>query len=84
MSHMEIQNEHRSDSLLGLNLMEEYELLLHDTGAKGIREATQPDEENALTGWTKGVMPYSIGVSYYSNGVWLHQTPCVDIPNKNF
>jgi hypothetical protein len=49
-SHIEIRNERWRDSLLGLNLMEEYKLLLHDTRAKGIRGVTQPDEENSLTG----------------------------------
>ena len=49
MFHIEIRNEHRGNSLLGLNLMEEYkrsgpadESLLHDNKAKGIRGATQP------------------------------------------
>jgi hypothetical protein len=49
--------------------MEKFKLLLHDAGGKEIRETTQPDEENALTGWAKGVTPYSVGVSCYSNGV---------------
>jgi hypothetical protein len=43
-------NIDRSDSLLGLNLMEEYKSLLHDNQVNGIRGATQPDEENSLTG----------------------------------
>jgi hypothetical protein len=50
MSRIEIRSERRRDSLLGLNLMEEYKSLLHDARAKGIREVTQPDEENSLTG----------------------------------
>jgi hypothetical protein len=71
MFHVEIRNEYEDNSLLGLNLMEEYKSLLHDTKSKGIRGVTQPVEENSLTGWTNGVMPYSIGVWCCSNGVWL-------------
>ena len=42
MFHVEIRNEHGGNSLLSLNLMEEYKSLLHDNKTKGIREATQP------------------------------------------
>ncbi len=73
MFPVEMQKESRLEHLMKLNVIGILELLLHDARAKGIREATQPDEESSSSDCANGAIEYSIGAMEYANGVLCHQ-----------